>query len=136
MAEKGTLTRFDGSAVWSSLPPKAQAELGSVLLDFLAARRLEESFDPDSPNGATLSRIISAHDPETIAEVMGDLFAEAVPIALLEDADGDIAVPISYGAICRVCGCSDHDACHHPACRWVDADLCSACGGSDGGARG
>jgi len=69
MAEKYTLTRFDGSAVWSTLSPKAQADLGSTLLDFLAARRLEESFDPDSPNGATLSRIISAHDPETIAEV-------------------------------------------------------------------
>lgn len=27
---------------------------------------------------------------------------------------------------CRVCGCSEHDACER-GCSWVDADLCSAC---------
>lgn len=30
--------------------------------------------------------------------------------------------------ICRVCGCTEHDACD-PPCHWVDIDetLCSAC---------
>lgn len=135
MAATGTLTRFDGAAVWPTLSPEAQAALGSVLLDFLAARRLEDSFEPLSPNGATLWRIVDVHDPETIAEILDDRFAEVVPIALIEDADGDFAVPVTYGAICRVCGCSDNDACH-PACSWVEADLCSACVKPEGVAHG
>lgn len=32
---------------------------------------------------------------------------------------------------CRVCGCSDFDACFDPetgaGCYWVDEDLCSVC---------
>jgi hypothetical protein len=31
---------------------------------------------------------------------------------------------------CRVCGCSQYDACDHPAhgsCWWVEVDLCSHC---------
>ena len=31
---------------------------------------------------------------------------------------------------CRVCGCTEHDACIHPGgrpCSWVAADLCSVC---------
>jgi len=31
---------------------------------------------------------------------------------------------------CRVCGCTEHDACLHPGgrpCAWVGADLCSVC---------
>lgn len=39
---------------------------------------------------------------------------------------------------CRLCGCTDGDACYdgrHP-CRWVDLDLCSACAkDAAGGAR-
>ena len=33
-------------------------------------------------------------------------------------------------ARCRVCGCSDHDACvnqYSEPCSWVEPDLCSAC---------
>jgi len=36
-------------------------------------------------------------------------------------------------AICRECGCTDESACYDPAngepCHWIEADLCSACGG-------
>lgn len=31
---------------------------------------------------------------------------------------------------CRVCGCTDNQACHHPNlgnCWWVEEDLCSHC---------
>ena len=32
---------------------------------------------------------------------------------------------------CRVCGCSDFEACQTPTgpCHWVEPDLCSACAG-------
>lgn len=32
--------------------------------------------------------------------------------------------------VCRVCGCTEEDACVLPlggCCTWVEADLCSAC---------
>lgn len=31
---------------------------------------------------------------------------------------------------CRICGCTDNDACHAPCgepCHWVEPDLCSSC---------
>ena len=31
---------------------------------------------------------------------------------------------------CRVCGCSEHDACPGP-CAWVEEDLCSRCAGEN-----
>jgi hypothetical protein len=35
-------------------------------------------------------------------------------------------------AVCRVCGCSDQDACPG-GCRWVMPDLCSQCSPSEAG---
>jgi hypothetical protein len=32
------------------------------------------------------------------------------------------------GSACRVCGCTDNDACEE-GCYWVEADLCSSCAG-------
>lgn len=28
---------------------------------------------------------------------------------------------------CRVCGCTDYEACSPSGCHWVDVDLCSEC---------
>jgi len=41
---------------------------------------------------------------------------------------GDIRMKPSLAAprICRVCACSQHDACVG-GCAWVDVDLCSSC---------
>lgn len=40
----------------------------------------------------------------------------------LEDLEETIAV-------CRVCGCTEDDACETPngTCFWLESDLCSAC---------
>lgn len=37
--------------------------------------------------------------------------------------------------ICRVCGCTEHNACYSELlerCHWVEEDLCSACVGKEG----
>ena len=37
---------------------------------------------------------------------------------------------MSIPALCRVCGCTDDNACIEPdgfPCCWVEQDLCSAC---------
>ncbi len=30
---------------------------------------------------------------------------------------------------CRVCGCTENKACRPNSCWWIEADLCSECGG-------
>jgi hypothetical protein len=33
---------------------------------------------------------------------------------------------LGLGSVCRMCGCSEHNACEG-GCSWVEHDLCSAC---------
>jgi hypothetical protein len=37
--------------------------------------------------------------------------------------------PVEPPRLCRICACSDADAClgHQGACSWIEHDLCSAC---------
>lgn len=46
----------------------------------------------------------------------------------------DTAGAVAIGQRCRVCGCSDFDACmtDDGPCWWVEEDLCSGCDDSDG----
>lgn len=37
------------------------------------------------------------------------------------------------GQVCRVCGCTDDEACPE-GCYWIAPDLCSACDGTPGAA--
>ncbi len=48
------------------------------------------------------------------------------PLYVKSDAE---FVPFHSVRACRVCGCTDDNACQ-PPCSWVAADLCSACGGA------
>jgi hypothetical protein len=50
------------------------------------------------------------------------------------EANNDIRIPVIdiNGTVktCRVCGCSDFDACiheEHGNCYWIEKDLCSHC---------
>ena len=36
---------------------------------------------------------------------------------------------IAAGNVCRICGCSDFNACY-PPCHWVEPNLCSRCDGN------
>lgn len=38
-------------------------------------------------------------------------------------------VPDEFLKVCRVCGCSEYNACEG-GCSWIDKNLCSACAGS------
>lgn len=75
----------------------------------------------------------------------------AVPLDVEEAPGGDIAAAcieadcatataasawdarVSRIHTCRVCGCSDEDACW-PGCWWIEEDLCSACA-TEGGVQ-
>jgi hypothetical protein len=59
--------------------------------------------------------------------------AEVVSLRSAYRFDTALLAAIAAGAtprICRVCGCSELDACVGPratGCHWVEHDLCSAC---------
>lgn len=50
----------------------------------------------------------------------------------LADAPPALTTLIATPGYCRVCGCSDANACDDGVqpCRWVEPDLCSACVGA------
>lgn len=54
--------------------------------------------------------------------------AEAYRLSLLHIPYVDIdAVPADAVRRCRVCGCTDDNACQPDPCHWVEPNLCSAC---------
>ena len=46
------------------------------------------------------------------------------------EACGCYCPKMDGGSVCRVCGCSEEDACED-GCSWVEDDLCSACQGEE-----
>ncbi len=49
----------------------------------------------------------------------------------IEFTNGEILYhPAPAPQVCKVCGCSEYDACYHPLlenCWWMEPDLCSHC---------
>lgn len=52
----------------------------------------------------------------------------AACVAMLECIDEQINESKAQGQVCRVCGCTDDNACDG-GCYWVEKDLCSQCVG-------
>lgn len=101
------------------------------------------TLDPDSPDYAVppherladryealLDRVASAlqlleeyragHSPGRSSSILLDSLQEAL--------DGpDVRDRLGLGAVCRGCGCSEHDPCPE-GCGWHDVDLCTNCG--------
>lgn len=68
----------------------------------------------------------------------GDRFQKAFVLACRLLGDGrweavqeDLLDTVDTEPVCRVCGCTQHNACPGE-CHWVEADLCSACAASCG----
>lgn len=79
-------------------------------------------------------RLVEADETPIGANVVDTLrnvfrFDQLVLLDLADIARGASGVP--EPRLCRVCACSDADACvdpvTHVGCEWVAADLCSAC---------
>jgi hypothetical protein len=62
------------------------------------------------------------------ADCTGDLSMLPVPAAAVKRVRERDRAKASGEQVCRVCGCSDRDACPG-GCAWVAPDLCSACEG-------
>lgn len=113
--------RFDGAAAWAALDPEARDRLGAVALELAASWR-------GSDLAAGERELRPYHGAEV---VLSDLLAaEAGGLVPALGGDAMPGVPSMLGPVCRVCGCSENDACEE-GCGWAEADLCTACAAGD-----
>jgi len=81
---------------------------------------------------AFVERMTGVTDPAWLAPEQANQVVEGLKAwrARLERdaAARDLGPASSPVGLCRVCGCTDDDACgEHVTCHWVEPDLCSAC---------
>lgn len=62
--------------------------------------------------------------PEDFNAVKLDLLAQEVLDRLHPQLVGAEVMEAEWSTVCRVCGCTDQEACEGP-CYWVEPDLCS-----------
>jgi hypothetical protein len=111
--------RFDARAYWDGLTPDKQRAIGELAILLLVA----DDADPDlAANPAVVTRWEHARD-----EAQGRIDT-LLPVA--EDfPDGPDLAALDIRA-CRVCGCTDDNACAD-GCAWIDGDeeenLCTRC---------
>jgi len=120
-----TLDRFEGNVAWSRLDDLQRVAIGSVALELLATWWAQEQAADPHDGSDPLLRAAERADVLLI-DMLREVMVEAVPMTMLQDAEGQPLLPSLLGQVCRECGCSQHDACF-PACHWVEPDLCSAC---------
>lgn len=117
--------RFVGAEAWVKLPSAVKDEIGAMVLELIAAHHLGLRVYQDDLSD-TFERIANAAD----TELTRDLYAvviDALPRDAFEASDGRTPrIPSLLGGVCRVCGCSQNDACAE-GCGWAAEDLCTAC---------
>ena len=126
-AARPDFARFDGIRTWAMLPAQGRDAIGAIALEFAAALALTEREPAPgaTPDLAARDRRIAR---EAEARLRGwlregcDLFLPEAFVA----ADGAPRIPTLLGGVCRVCGCSQEDACPS-GCGWAGPDLCTAC---------
>jgi hypothetical protein len=123
------LARFDGADAWASLTPVAQGEIGAIALEFAYAIGILDGKIPGlDPLDERSARALDAAGHLLVDELMR-AFADHLPELVLAAAGGAPLIPSRLGPVCRVCGCSQSDACGSGpyACAWAEPDLCTAC---------
>ncbi|MCX5495772.1 hypothetical protein OSH11_13745 [Kaistia dalseonensis] len=118
--------RFNGSVAWAALSPAAQAEIGAIALELVAAFHCMEAAGHGPIQTAEDRAADAAVDALDVRLVAA--FREHIGDDALLAADGHMRLPSLLGPVCCSCGCSEHDACGL-GCSWVEPDLCSACQG-------
>lgn len=117
--------RFDGAEAWAQLPAELKDEIGTIALELAAAHSLADRVSEDGlPD--TFDRIANAAN----AELRRDLYSlvtHALPSDSFVASDGrSPRIPALLGGVCRICACSQNDACPE-GCGWAADDLCTAC---------
>lgn len=107
------------------LTAEDQAAIGAAALEYIVNLIGEETYFTGlelKPEG----RPFIAATP-----VILDHMREAVTVALHTHApvalnDHHVPIPSLLGPVCRVCRCSEDDACDG-GCAWAEPDLCTSC---------
>jgi len=101
------LSLVDVAQVFATVPRWPETERVDWLI------RLEGDVEPLTVRTVSLMRAIFCFSPDVLGDLV--LMHEGIPIAPLR--------------LCRICACSEHDACedHGGSCAWASADLCTAC---------
>jgi hypothetical protein len=124
MAEDFRPATFDGVAVWATLTPDQQAEIGARALEYVVAAWVL-TYDGDPDTSLAWARAgeasIDAAQMELESCVNTHIGQER-----MYDQDGKPLVPSVVGMFCRRCGCSQYDACDG-GCDWAEPYLCTAC---------
>jgi hypothetical protein len=117
---------FDGAAVWATLAPDQQAEIGARALEFVdACEVLNFGGYADVP--LAWARAGEASMDAAQAELENCVDTHVGQEAMYDQA-GRPLVPSVVGMFCRRCGCSQYDACDE-GCGWAEPYLCTACAG-------
>ena len=120
--------RFDGAAYWARLAPEDQAAIGAAALEWIAAEGMQDRAWEDSrPDWARVGTAAEGACRSTIQ----DVFVGAIDREGLEASDGTPRIPSLLGMVCRVCGCSEQDACPE-GCGWAEDHLCTSCARKEG----
>ena len=127
--------RFDGADAWSKLPADVQALIGSIALELPLVWHLQDIEGPGPESGLSplLARVARAADSALMAALEAAV-CEALPPDAYTASDGGPRIPAFLGDVCRVCGCSQENACDE-GCGWAAEDLCTACVGGEGRAH-
>jgi hypothetical protein len=132
MAE-ASFPRFDGAVVWRSLRQDEQDLIGAVALELAVVLhgfdRLEEPHAGLGLRAGPFGRA-AAESTKRLTALLGQNVEDAIGTETMLDETGFPRLPSLLGQVCRVCGCSQNDACQPFSCAWVEPDLCSACGPS------
>lgn len=127
--------RFNGAEAWAKLTPEQQAEIGAIALELPLVWQLHdlEGHGPESFLSPLLARVVNAAD-DALMNGLEQAVRDALPEGAYVGRQGMPRIPSLLGGVCRVCGCSQNDACD-VGCGWAAEDLCTACveGGHDHG---
>lgn len=78
------------------------------------------------------NKVRQLHGNSFVKQVYNQAAKEVLTKKLEGCTDNEVSLEpaLSLVRTCRVCGCTENDACYHPkggSCWWVEADLCSHC---------
>ncbi|MGY2051916.1 hypothetical protein [Methylobacterium sp. JK268] len=117
--------RISGAEIWSTLSRQEQADVGAIVVELVAARRLEQRVYEDQLD-FVVGRAADAA-LRLLNYMLDAAVGEAFVDGALEAEDGVTPrIPSLLGGVCRTCGCTQDDACPG-GCGWAGPDLCTAC---------
>ena len=121
------MERFDGAAAWAALDEETRKAVGALVLEWVVAYAGEDATGPADEESWPRHRMF-AHGAPVLLDMLISAASEALAPSCpaLTDDKREFPVPSLLGPVCRVCGCTEYDACPG-GCGWAEPDLCTSC---------